>query len=61
MITRRNAMVGARLAKGLTQRELGVLIHRSQAAISQWERGYPIPAGARLFLAIALELDEGEL
>jgi DNA-binding XRE family transcriptional regulator len=44
-----------RLRGGLTQKALGVLIHKSRKLISAWERGQQFPAGPVVFrLAKAL-------
>lgn len=51
-----------RLAKGMSQTQLGKLVKRSPAAVSSWERGEFLP-DAEVFpkLARALDIDPMEL
>lgn len=52
----------AREQRGLTQRELALILGRPFMAISRWERGEHRPSDANLIaIAEALELDVAEL
>lgn len=54
----RKAVIGARLAAGLTQKQLGERMGTSQAAIARLERGARLPSVETLYrLAVILGVD----